>query len=166
MGTSWVGVETPIPEDEQTVWLGVSYGFWADDWTLHIWQTMMGEVVDAEPDAPEWLRAIRHVWRESPDGGGCVFIGFTDRLPDTEQREALLQLVLQALQRLLEFGGDYRRAFPSTKLLENESETAPAISLAQKVGLIEVSASIARVLTGAIGSGEHWPRRGVGPGFR
>lgn len=158
MGTSYVSLGEEIPEDKQTEWVGVTYGFWAADAPLLIWLTAMGEIVDDLPNAEPWLQALRNDWRDAFNGVGCVVTGFDGEPLDQTQREVLFKVVTATTERLLAFGGDYRLAFPSTEGMDLTVSGPRPLELREKVGLIELGANLARLLKGTVKTGEHRPQ--------
>src|SRR5262245_51766271 len=117
MGSSYVTLGKRIPGDEQTKWLGVTYGFWVKDGPLIALLTGLGELIDADAAAPGWLKELRSHWVDLEEiaGGGCVRAGFGDYVSDDQRRLIMLDVVLAAMQRLLDFNGDYYQAFPCTR---------------------------------------------------
>jgi len=155
VGSSWVGLGQPIPEDEQTEWLGMTYGFWVKDRPLLIWLTALGELVDESPDVPDRLRSMRAEWISPYNGAGCVYTYFDEYVTDEERCSTLFPLVMSTLQRLLDVGGDYHLAFSATRKWSSDADSDQPLRLGEKIGLIEVGANLARLLRGVIHAGEH-----------
>lgn len=156
MASSWVGLGKEIPEDEQAPWLGVSYGFWVKDGPLDIWLTALGQTIDEAEDAPDWLRSLRTNWYDAHQGGGCVPTCLEDHVTDDQRAALLRRYVVRAIERLLAFGGDYFEAFSATRQCQDIAPLNRApLRLNAKLGLIEVGAAFARLLSDDIRTGEH-----------
>ena len=158
MGSSWVGQGKEIPEGKQAPWLGVTYGFWVKDGPLEIWLTALGQLIDEARDAPEWLKSLRAKWNEGAQGAGCIYTGLEDHVRDDERSAVLRSYVVRAVERLLAHKGDYFEAFPATRQCEDIPPLSRApLQLSAKLGLIEIGAAFARLLSNDIRSGEHDP---------
>lgn len=158
MGSSWVSMETPIPEDKQNAWLGAHYGFWAKDAQLLIWLAALGEIIDEVDGRPHWLKKLRAEWDGAYCGVGCVDTCFNEYLTDESRCQELLIHVQATVQRLLDHQGDFHRAFPGTKQRDDLERDGP-IPIGEKVGVIEIGSNLARLLQGSFHGGEHSPVR-------
>lgn len=158
MGSSYVDLGEKIPADRQTPWLGETYGFWVKDYPLLVWLSALGEIVDEQTEIPEWLKEMRERWKDAYQAVGCVVTGFEDYLIDDDRRLLHYPLVIKTLERLLENGGDYERAFPSTKQLNDGFPGPQPLGLSVKVGLIELGTNIGSLLLGYARGGEHTGR--------
>lgn len=151
MGSSWVSLGEVIPDDQRSVWHGKTYGFWAKDGPLIDWYAAMGEVITANAAAPDWLKELGAHWLTLNElsGAGYVPDQLKESIVDEQRRLAVIEAASDVMQRALDSGGDYYRAFPSTmpKCTCGKCPT-PSLTLGQKIGFLEVGSNFARLLCG------------------
>ena len=156
MASTWVGLEKEIPEAEQSPWLGITYGIWVKDGPLEIWLAALGQTIDESEDAPAWLETLRAGWCDGPQPAGCVHTGLAEHVVDDERAATLRRHVVHTIERLLDHRGDYFSAFSATRQCKDLAPHSRApLQLTAKLGLIEVGAAFARLLSNDIRSGEH-----------
>ena len=83
-------------------------GFEASDTTLEVLLAMLVDEIDAMPNPPAWLRALRDYWNEicTAQYGYGVMPGLDRYLTEDAQRDVIVALLARVLSRLEAFGAE------------------------------------------------------------
>lgn len=159
MGSHFISIGEKIPEDQQTPWVGETYGFWVSPDPYVRWFTACGAMIDRTPSAPDWLRSVRAEWAmhlEAEAGSGVGGGGLEAARQYPDGRRVLFEIAVATLEKLLDAGGDLYKAFPEVQLKETDPQRSFSLRFSDKLGLLEVGANFLRLVLGGGFQREHF----------